>query len=279
MEAQLTAREQAVETAKAEKKDVEANVENEVWLEAYQDKQRDLAKEKARAQERLANAQAGIDEKLEAMSLEDMREKISKLRASIASGGEIKAPADGKIVKLEAAVGQAIGMTIGQYTQPQEGMTFTARMDKEAAKYFLKGDSAEISFPDSDAETVETVIDEIKPVEGESGMVDVIIPIEDSEAEIGETAKLVARKETAVFECVVPLEVLRSDSDGDFVLVLRDRQNAWGTSQYVERVTVNVREKDANYAAIEGMVGSWDKVVRRSNKDIANGQSVQVMSN
>lgn len=270
-------KEKGVEEAKAEKKDVEKNIENEEWLEEYNDRQRKLEKQKASAQEGLSDRQAGIDRQLRDMEMQEMNDKLTQLRESISSGGEILAPADGRITKIDATVGSPLGMTLGKYTQPSVGMNLVVRVSKDMSKYFLPGDKATVSFPDSSAKSVETLIKKMEPVEGEAGMVDVTMSIEGSDAQIGENAKFIANKETAVYDCVVPREVVNSDDRGDYVFVLREKSDGWGASQYVERVNVQITEQNASYAAIQGSVGQWDSLVRSSNKALDDGQGVQVM--
>ena len=71
---------------------------------------------------------------------------------------------------------------------------------------------------------------------------------------------------------------LRSGRNGEFVLVLREKQTVMGTEQTVAQVPVTVKARDSERVAVEadGLLPE-DRVVVSSSKPIDQGDRVRVL--
>ena len=96
------------------------------------------------------------------------------------------------------------------------------------------------------------------------------------EVESGTQLSLSIGEKSANYDMIIPNSALRTDSKGDFVLVVTSKSSPLGTRYKAERVDVTVLAKDDNNAAISGSLTNQDYVITTSNRPVDNGQMVRL---
>jgi biotin carboxyl carrier protein len=78
------------------------------------------------------------------------------------------------------------------------------------------------------------------------------------------------------YDIVVPATALRTDAQGDFVLLLEQKSSPLGTRFLATRIDVNILAQDNTNAAVSGGLSSWDYVITVSSAPVAAGQYVRL---
>ena len=76
---------------------------------------------------------------------------------------------------------------------------------------------------------------------------------------------------------MVPNSAIRSDANGNFVLVLKTKQSPLGNRYFVSRENVKVLAKDDTNSAVSGALGAYDYVVTTTDdKMVTSGDQVRL---
>jgi hypothetical protein len=81
------------------------------------------------------------------------------------------------------------------------------------------------------------------------------------------------------FEVIVPNSALRSDTNGDFVLLVIARSSPLGNRFFASRVDVNILATDDTHSAVVGGLTGWDFVITQSTRPIEPGMQVRLLDN
>jgi hypothetical protein len=81
------------------------------------------------------------------------------------------------------------------------------------------------------------------------------------------------------YNIIVPNSAMRSDSNGDFVLLLMSRSSPLGNRFVAQRADVNVLARDDTHTAVSGALTSWDFVITHSSRTINSGDQVRLTDN
>ena len=93
---------------------------------------------------------------------------------------------------------------------------------------------------------------------------------------VGAKADMRLSKRTQSYDILIPLSALHSDSYGDFVYVIEQKEGALGAQRTIRRVDVYVLDKDANRAALQSGVSGRDSLMARSDRAVSDGDRVRV---
>lgn len=92
----------------------------------------------------------------------------------------------------------------------------------------------------------------------------------------GATLSLTVAQKSAQYDLLVPNSAIRSDANGSFVLVLREKNSALGTRYTAQRIDVTILAQDDTYTAVRGGLEINDFVITTSSKPISNGSMVKM---
>lgn len=243
-----------------------------------------------------ANTEANNEKqkKLSGLSIESMRidlkqkkkewEEINKL---LEESGKVKATASG--VVLEAS------LTIGMQTSGQEYLVigtgndrFTANVEPEEAVYLEAGDEVILTSKGTQ-KSLKGTIQEIQTgtiLENDSSgqessdsgdKTQMLVKLEKNDLAIGTimTYKIVKESESN-YDTVIPLTALREDSQGKYVLILRQEQTVLGIEWITAKVAVTILDQDFSNAAVESALMSDDQIITGSSKSIQEGDRVRM---
>ncbi|MDR2572557.1 MAG: RND transporter, partial [Oscillospiraceae bacterium] len=81
------------------------------------------------------------------------------------------------------------------------------------------------------------------------------------------------------FSIIVPNSAIRTDTNGDFVLVVISRSSPLGNRYIATRADVNVMASDDTNPAVSGALTTWDFVITRASAPIEPGMQVRLADN
>ena len=245
-------------------------------------------KEKQRALEDLVFAleeQKKTDDKaiqLEQLDLQEMRytiadaqEKVNELRQD-ATEPEVKAKVSGIVTSISATAGKPVeaNTTICTITVPDMGYNVSFSVTSEQARKVRVGDEATIANywgGDLTATLASIKTDPKNPQSSKILTFDI-----HGEVEPGTTLNLSVGQKSAQYDTIVPNSALRSDSNGDFVLVVTSKSSPLGNRYIATRVDVEkVLSDDAN-TAVSGGLNPYDYVITTSSKPIKDKDMVRL---
>ena len=97
--------------------------------------------------------------------------------------------------------------------------------------------------------------------------------------ESGTRLTLVVGQRSGEFNTVVPNSALRSDANGDFVLVVEDRSSPIRNRYFATRVDVNIITNDDTHTAVSGGLQQRDRVITTATSLIEPGMQVRLADN
>ena len=154
-----------------------------------------------------------------------------------------------------------------------DGIQFVATIDKDSADLLKKGDKATVKVAN---EEYDTKVASVNPSATTQGQFDVECILPAKVGFLQKDGEIQISKKTKSYDVIVPLNVLRTTSDGDMVFVVDRVEDSLSANSTVRQVSVTILDKDATRAAVSGGLSSWDSIVLRSDRDIASNDRVRV---
>jgi len=78
------------------------------------------------------------------------------------------------------------------------------------------------------------------------------------------------------FQIIVPNSAIRTDTNGNFVLVVASRSGPLGNRFIATRADINILASDDTHSAVSGGLTGWDFVITHSNRPVEPGMQVQL---
>ena len=152
-------------------------------------------------------------------------------------------------------------------------MTFIARLSSKEAEQINIGDSMPVlSFWRKKAVTVDSIR---MSEDGQTALI--YADASKIGAVAGQRFKLKIESQSDRFETVVPISALHMQSNADYyVFAVSQIKTVLGTQTVAREVKVNVISKSKTEAAIECSIGSDERIISSSSREIAGGDRVRV---
>jgi len=238
----------------------------------------------------LSQIQAGanVDSSLEAIELRELRKQIEDRRVDIAelkkegSSTEITALVSGVVTQVNISPGNQtdVGAPLLVIEVADRGYSLTIPVTSEQSRRVSVGDNAEVDRGwMSWGEELSAVLTSIRndpdnPVAGR--LLEFSIR---GEVESGTQLNVVLAQRTENYNVIVPNSALRTDTNGDFVLVVMSRSSPLGNRYIATRVDVNILASDDTNTAVSGALTGWDFVITTSTAPIDPGMQVRLVDN
>ena len=97
--------------------------------------------------------------------------------------------------------------------------------------------------------------------------------------ESGMQLNLILAQRSENYGVIVPNSAIRTDTNGDFVLVVMSRSSPLGNRYIATRTDVNILASDDTHTAVAGALETWDFVITHSNAPIDPGTQVRLVDN
>ena len=250
--------------------------------EAYNEaiKQRESTIQSADRSLEDANTPESVDTASALTENDDLQEKqlaVDKLQKVMDAGGKVTAPSDGLVTKVNATTGEATTEdTAIRISDQSAGYKFTATLDKSDAKFLAKDDKVTLDL--GNGTSVEGLkIQSIDVSQEDKNSYELTVSIPAKVKKIGTIATLKVEKASKKYDTCVPLTALHSDGDKYYVYVINEKDTILGTETAVDKVQVEILDKNNEQAAIDGTF-SWDqKFVLTSSKTLRDGDRVRLL--
>ena len=227
-----------------------------------------------------ANTPESVDTASALTENDDLQEKqlaVDKLQKVMDAGGKVTAPSDGLVTKVNATTGEATTEdTAIRISDQSAGYKFTATLDKSDAKFLAKDDKVTLDL--GNGTSVEGLkIQSIDVSQEDKNSYELTVSIPAKVKKIGTIATLKVEKASKKYDTCVPLTALHSDGDKYYVYVINEKDTILGTETAVDKVQVEILDKNNEQAAVDGAF-SWDqKFVLTSSKTLRDGDRVRLL--
>lgn len=267
-----------IEDVKLDKTQADADLET---INSIESKERDLESQKLALQKKQKDdlAAAGKDEiATEALQREIKRleEKVEKIKAD-AAGGEITAQVAGVISSMKITAGETLesGASVASIEMTEKGYTASFSVTLDQAKKVKIGDNADIQyFWGGDAQAKLT---QIKADQSDTQKKQLVFDITGDVAP-GQSLQLVLGGKGQPYECIIPNNAIKEDSNGKFVLTVVAKSSPLGNRYIAKRADITVLASDGVNTAVTGVVQS-DFIISTSTKPINAGDQVRLVDN
>lgn len=196
-------------------------------------------------------------------------EEVSKL---IESSGEMLSPYEGVITH--------IGLEAGRSTTGEEiikvgtgNYVFKGAFTRDENISIELGGGVDISLA-GNARAIESEIGKVSI--NTDGMTEFISSLPQvGDYYLGKKAEFKISTESEQFNQCIPIQALREDNYGYYVLVIGEQEDILGMQIIAERRNVNLLAKGTSVAAVEGLIGK-SQIITDSNKYINAGDRVRI---
>ncbi len=267
-----------IEDVKLDKTQVDADLET---INSIESKERDLESQKLALQKKQKDdlIAAGKDDiATEALQREIKRleEKVEKIKAD-AVGGEITAQVAGVISSMKIVAGETLesGTSVASIEMTEKGYTASFSVTLDQAKKVKVGDNADIQyFWGGEAQAKLT---QIKADQSDSQKKQLVFDI-TGDVTPGQSLQLVLGGKGQPYECIIPNNAIKEDSNGKFVLTVVAKSSPLGNRYIAKRADITVLASDGVNTAVTGVVQS-DFIISTSTKPINAGDQVRLVDN
>ena len=227
-----------------------------------------------------AKAPENVDTATALTANDDLEEKqlaVDELQKVMDVNGKITAPSDGLITKVNVTTGETTTEdTAIRISDQSAGYKFTATLDKASAKYLSKDDKVTLDL--GNGTTVEGLTVQSIDVSAEDkNSYELTVSIPAKVKKLGSIATLRVEKASKKYDTCVPLGALHSDGDKYYVYVINEKDTILGTETAVDKVQVDILDKNNEQAAIEGSFSWGQQFVLTSSKTLRNGDRVRLV--
>lgn len=267
-----------IEDVKLDKTQADADLET---INSIESKERDLESQKLALQKKQKDdlIAAGKDDiATEALQrdIKRLEEKVEKIKAD-AAGGEITAQVAGVISSMKITAGETLesGASVASIEMTEKGYTASFSVTLDQAKKVKIGDNADIQyFWGGDAQAKLT---QIKADQSDTQKKQLVFDITGDVAP-GQSLQLVLGGKGQPYECIIPNNAIKEDSNGKFVLTVVAKSSPLGNRYIAKRADITVLASDGVNTAVTGVVQS-DFIISTSTKPINAGDQVRLVDN
>jgi len=225
-----------------------------------------------------------VDGHITDLNLEASRVKVAEQQQLVnelskdSVGAEVTAPMAGTITTINVAAGGTVmaeePMAIIEATDLGYSLSFSVTAAQ--AKKLTLGESAEISNYYWGSDITATLVS-IKTDPENPGINKLLTFALSGEVETGSQLSISVGERSANYELIVPNSAIRTDSNGDFVLIIEAKNTPIGNRYIARRVDVQILAKDDTNTAVSGGLAGWDYVITTSSKPIEPGMQVRLV--
>lgn len=236
------------------------------------------------ALEALASAQS-TDKKTN-LQLQADKEKIDAKRQALAdlkaggSGASLTSEVAGIVKSIEITAGKTAEASVTLMTVeiPEKGYGVSFSVPIEKSKKVKVGDEAEVSGNYWGSKIQATLVG-IKTDPQNPGTQKILRFKLSGDVESGSTISISIGERGGNYDSIIPTSAIRTDNNGDFVLVVISKSSPLGNRFMAQRVDVKVQASDDVNSAVSGGLSYSDMVITTSNKPIQTGMLVRLPDN
>lgn len=202
-------------------------------------------------------------------------EKLNELRQD-ATETEIKSKVDGVVKSVSAVAGKSYdgGTTLANITLPDQGYIVSYTVTTEQSRKVHSGDEATIT--NYWGGNLTATLQSIKPDPQDPQNKKILTFNIQGEVSEGTSLTISVGQKSAQYDAIVPNSAIRSDSNGDFVLMVTSKSTPLATRYKATRVDIEKLASDDTNTAVSGAISAYDYVITTSTKPINTGDMVKL---
>lgn len=224
----------------------------------------------------LAAAESGIMGETEVFRLnteiEDLKKRMAEIDLLVAADGIVYSDVEGEIIAVNImAGGYSTDTAAFAVADSVSGFYISADAGEEEAEYIKEGGRVEVMLSENtEMCSVSSISYDVKDnvyrirIEPEG---DVYLP--------GMKALLKFTSKSSEQGYSIPIEALRSDRGGAFILIVTYRKGILGEEMVASRVPVEILDSNAVYAVVSGGLSGKDLVITGCTKPVEAGDTVR----
>lgn len=213
-----------------------------------------------------------------ANQIAEAEKKVSDLTAD-AGQKEITSNVNGIVQTVAITAGNSTtsGTPMATILVPDMGYSLSFSVSNEQAKKVQVGDQAEQSNSYYYGNQITATLTAIKPdPQNSQTSKQLVFDIKGDDVTVGTSLSLTLGQRSAQYDYIVPNSALRSDSNGDFILIVEAKNGPLGNKYIATRVEVEKLANDDTNTAVSGGLNMGDFVITTSTKPISNGDRVRM---
>ena len=199
-------------------------------------------------------------------------QELSEVSALMESSGEVRSPMEGVVT--------FVGVEAGRTTTGEEQISlgygdyiFRAVLDREAGANLSEGDSASITRAGKRM-GIDVEVERIAFTEDGSSEITATMP--EEEYIFGEKTRFKIMTQSEQYDLCIPMQALREDNYGYYVLVTSEQEDILGTVLIADRINVTILDKGSRTVAVDGPISPKSQVITDSNKYINAGDRIRI---
>lgn len=209
-----------------------------------------------------------------ALEINQARKQIERLHTIKKQKGEIKAENDGIVSRIQIEVGSRTTDTAALLlTDAQRPCQFKFHITKEEGKYIHLMDTVAVKLNGQSSE-MDITVDYF--TENTQGGYDIVCLLPENVGQPGLSGTVKKSVQGEYHDLTLPVEAVYEENSAYYIYTLNEKEGILGSEYYVEKIKVQVKDKNDRYAAIElGTISADTKVITYSTKELKQGQSVR----
>jgi uncharacterized protein YrzB (UPF0473 family) len=240
-------------------------------------KQAEDSGQAAKVRQNNQEASEDIERSILMVDINKKQQELAQVQKMIRDEGNIYAPVDGVISGNNLEQGLTLSgqekliITTGGYE-----LAMTA--GEEDMKYFSAGDEITVKTGAGNSADGNTVTSEIENINlaDQDGKVSFTAILQDGDYQLGASLDYVLKKDSQSYNMCIPLQALRQDSQGTYVLLAKETDSVLGTIEEAFRLNVTVLSQDLKSAAVDASLTEEDKIITGSNRNFKEGDRVRI---
>ncbi|WP_019422217.1 efflux RND transporter periplasmic adaptor subunit [Paenibacillus sp. OSY-SE] len=218
------------------------------------------------------------------LSVNAQQRKIDNLRSDLSKKYKITAPYNGRVLDIKVKEGAIVptGSTVLTIAKPEEGFLLSFPADANSSTFLQTGEIVKVNVKGEKQRTVEGTITEIKEGsapdnngnQGEMGVRDdkqedskktIVLSMKGDDLKGGEEASVHIDKPFKQQGMVLRKEIIKKDSTGSYVYVIREKKSPLGNTYSVQKTYVKTGDETKEETIIlSGLHPNADIVVETS---------------
>ncbi|GAA3400666.1 efflux RND transporter periplasmic adaptor subunit [Paenibacillus hodogayensis] len=266
------------------------NLNRELLQEQFVDAQR------AGDEEMIRKAKRSLE--LDQLDRDIAMRRIETMRNDLARKGTLLAPADGKVLNVQAKEGMNVpqGQPALTLVEVGEGFQFTFTVSKDFADLMRKDEKVPVTVNGDEPRQIEGTVAEIKdassgsggggankpdadsgnPDGGAKGQKTIVVYVSGEGLQGGESASVNLEKPLKEQGIVINKKWIKKDGSGSYVFVIRENRSSLGNTYTVQKAYVKTGKGTDEEIVVLGGVYLGEEIVTESSAPLQEGNRVRL---
>lgn len=231
------------------------------------------------AARQIEDAGMGVDKDnsaaLQQMEKESLENSLRQLHQLCQEKGKVYSQFEGRILECSVSIGSITTLEpviiLEDFSRPFQ---FEGVIDENDHPFIEEGTECTLEMVHDDVLVEGIKISEI--AEGEEGGYRVTANVDAASVRQTGNAVLSFTQSSRRYPKCIPLSALYSGNSGYYVIEVKEDETVLGAQLIAEYVPVTLIESNGEYAAVEGEVSEYSKIVVKASKTIKEGDRVRI---